>query len=102
MPDLSIEYVEKKKLQEFAQTFTNPTRGTVASSYPQVEAHTLTFTSLTKGNPNLQIVSGVTAGAQEKFEELYNTQSREEEYNFQRNNFGRIFFRLQEHYSSAK
>ena len=103
MPNLSIEYVEKKTMaEEFAQRFTSSVRGTIVSSYPQVEAHALTFTLLTRGNSKFQIVSGVTAGPQERFEELYNTQTPLEKYNFDRNNFARILFRLQEHYSSAK
>lgn len=102
MPDLKIEYIEKKKLPAFAQTFDRTTKGMVVSSYPQVEAHALSFSSLTKSNPNLKIVAGVTAGPQDKYEQLYDAQSKEERYNFDRNNFARILYRLQEHYSAAK
>ena len=102
MPDLTINYVDKKDLSAFVQTFEKPTRVTVAASYPQLEAHMLTFALLATENPHFQVVSGVTCGRAAEFEPLYNTkESPEETYNFNRNNAARIFDRLAKYYKSV-
>jgi hypothetical protein len=98
MPDLEVIFVDKKDLPEFAKThFQNPTDLTVCSSKPQLEAHILTFAQLQKANKNLNVVSGVTAGDQPELDKFYDAQTPEERYTFERNNFARVLFRIQEY-----
>lgn len=102
LPNLTIEYVDKKNLPAFAQAVQEPTRVAVAASYPQLEAHVLTFASLAKDNKNWQVASGITAGPQPDLECLYDAEQPEAHYKFDRNNFARILHRLAEHYSKAQ
>lgn len=101
--DLEIKYVTKSGLPEFIKNeVAEPTKVVVASSYPQLESHILAFSAAGKENANWQVVGGVTAGAQEKLEELYDASSKEARYNFDRNNFARILHRLAEYYNNAQ
>ena len=96
IPDLEVTYVNKEILPAYAQSIKQKTRVAVVSSYPQLEAHALTFAALTKKNPNFDVITAYTAGECKEFEPLYDTQSKEEEYNFVRNNFARVLYRIQE------
>jgi len=102
-PNLEITYVTKKELPNFVKDeIKEPTNVVVASSYPQLEAHVLTYAALSKENPNWQVVAGVTAGAQPDLESFYDAFSKEAHYNFDRNNFARILHRLAEYYNKAQ
>lgn len=96
LPGLTVEYIDKKDLPAYTQSLAQPTRATVAASYPQLEAHLLTFAAL--GNDNFKVVAGVTNSAcDDELEVLYDAQTPEEKYNFERNNFARVLNRIAEH-----
>jgi hypothetical protein len=98
MPKLEIRYIDKKQLSDVVKSLQKPEYVTVISSYPQLEAHALTFAALSKENAEWQAISGITAGPLTQFDALYDTQTPEDHYNFDRNNLARILFRLAELY----
>ena len=101
--NLEITYVTKNGLPDFVKNeIKESTKVAVASSYPQLEAHILAFSSAGKDNPNWNVVGGVTAGDQKDLECLYDASSEEARYKFDCNNFARILHRLAEYYNNAQ